>query len=118
MHTERAVMSAKTVFNGADEILNVGKSAYIDPFLISTVMSIRLPLFIGMRIKLWSNLSHELANQVTAGSLDLAIVTGIPVTPKLTHLRLADNPYYIAMSGNDPLASKREIHLEEAHERN
>ena len=37
LHAERAVISAKAVFNGADEILNVGKSAYTDPYLVSTI---------------------------------------------------------------------------------
>ena len=43
--TERAVIAAKAVFNGADQILNLGKSANTDPFLVSTVLSVRLPLF-------------------------------------------------------------------------
>jgi hypothetical protein len=32
LHMERAVLSAKAAFDGADEILNIGKSAYTDPF--------------------------------------------------------------------------------------
>jgi DNA-binding transcriptional LysR family regulator len=92
LHTERAVIFAKAAFNGADEILNIGKSSYIDPFLISTVLAVRLPLFPGMKTKLWSNYSHELAHQVVAGTLDLAIVTGIPETPRLSHLKLASIP--------------------------
>ena len=61
LHTERAVIAAKAVFNGADQILNLGKLADTDPdpFLISTVLSIRLPLFPGLRIKQWSNYSNE-----------------------------------------------------------
>ena len=69
LHVERAVLSA--AFNGADEILNIGKSAYTDPFLISTLLSVRLPLFPGMRVKLWSDYSNELAHQVLAGAFDL-----------------------------------------------
>jgi DNA-binding transcriptional LysR family regulator len=68
LHAERAVMSAKAIFNGADEILNIGKSRYIDPFLISTVLSVRLPLFPGMKTKLWSNYSHELAPSSRRGN--------------------------------------------------
>ncbi len=63
LHTERAVVAAKAVFNGADEVLNVGKSACEDPFLVSTLLSVRLPLFPGMRVKLWSNYSTELPNR-------------------------------------------------------
>lgn len=118
LHTERAVVAAKAVFNGADEVLNVGKSACEDPFLVSTLLSVRLPLFPGMRVKLWSNYSTELAQQVIAGTLDLALITSIPETPKLSLLNVADNPFYIAMSLNDELAHHRELRMEHLHNRN
>src|SRR3984957_5368678 len=118
LHTERAVVAATAVFNGAEEILNLGKSSYTDPFLISTLLSIRLPLFPGMRIKQWSNFSNELARQVISGDLDAAVTTGIPETPKLSLLRLVDNPFYIALAMDDPLARHREILLEHMRDRN
>jgi DNA-binding transcriptional LysR family regulator len=117
-HAERAVVSAKAVFNGADEILNIGKSAYTDPFLVSTLLSVRLPLFPGMRVKLWSNYSNELAHQVIAGTLDLALTTGVPDTPKLSLLKVADNPFYIAMSLDDELVVHRQLFMEHLHNRN
>ena len=46
------------------------------------LLAIRLPLFPGLRIKLWSNYSHELAREVITGSLDLALTTGIPRNAK------------------------------------
>lgn len=118
LHAERAVLTAKAAFNGADEILNIGKSAYTDPFLVSTLLSVRLPLFPGMRIKLWSNYSHELAHQVIAGALDLALITGVPETPKLSALKVADNPFYIAMSQDDELGVHREVRVDDMHNRN
>ncbi|MGH9587159.1 MAG: LysR family transcriptional regulator substrate-binding protein, partial [Acidobacteriaceae bacterium] len=99
--------------HGSDEILNFGKSPYIDPFLVSTFLSIRLPLFPGLKIKVWSNYSHELAREVIAGALDLALVTGIPDTPKLSSLKVADVPPYVAMSNDDPLAGCRDLRLED-----
>jgi DNA-binding transcriptional LysR family regulator len=117
LHVERAVLSAKAAFKGADEILNIGKSAYTDPYLVSTLLSIRLPLFPGLRIKLWSNYSSELARQVIAGILDLALITGVPETPKLSALTTADKPYYIALSLGDSLAAHRELLLDDMHGR-
>jgi len=117
-HVERAVMSAKAVFNGADELLNIGKSSYTDPFLVSTLLSVRLSLYPGMRVKLWSNYSNELAHQVIAGNLDLALITGVPDTPKLSVLKVADNPFYIAMSMDDDLAGHRELRMDDMHNRN
>lgn len=118
LHAERAVLSAKAAFNGADEILNIAKSPYGDPYLVSTLLSIRLPLFPGMRIKFWSNYSNELARQVIAGTLDLALITGVPETPKLTVLQIADDPFYIAMTLDDELTVNRELHLNDMHNRN
>jgi len=117
LHVERAVSAATAVFNGADEILNLGKSAYTDPFIVSTMLSIRLPLFPGMRTKLWSNYSNELARQVIAGDLDLALTTGVQETPKLSLLRIADNPFYVAMSADDRLAVQPEVDLQSMHDR-
>jgi DNA-binding transcriptional LysR family regulator len=118
LHVERGVAAATAVFNGADEIFNLGKSAYTDPFLVSSLLSIRLPLFPGMKIKQWSNYSNELARQVISGDLDAAVTTGVPETPKLSLLRLADNPFYIALAMDDPLAQHREMLLEQLHDRN
>ena len=117
-HAERAVLSARAIFKGAEEILNIGRSAYTDPFLVSTLLSVHLPLFPGMKVKVWSNFSNELAQQVIAGTLDAAVVTGVPNMSKLNLLNIADNPFYISMLMDDELASHREARLEQMHNRN
>lgn len=117
-HAERAILSARAILNGPVEILNIGKSSYTDPFLVSTLMSIHLPLFPDMRIKLWSNFSNELARQVIAGTLDLAVITGVPAKPQLSVMNIADNPFYIVMSMDDDLAACREVRLEQMDSRN
>lgn len=116
-HTERAVLAGRAVSNGADELLNLGKSAYTDPFLVSTLLSVHLPLFPGMKVKVWSNFSNELAQQVIAGMLDVAVVTGVPDTPKLHLITIADNPFYVAMSMEDKLAAHHDARLEHMHNR-
>jgi DNA-binding transcriptional LysR family regulator len=115
---ERAVSSARAVLNGPSEILNIGKSSYTDPILISTLLSIHLSLFPEMKIKLWSNYSNELARQVGAGTLELAVITGVPHKPQLSLLNIADNPIYVVMSMEDELSAHREIHIEQMHQRN
>jgi DNA-binding transcriptional LysR family regulator len=108
-------LSGRAVSNGADDILNLGKSAYTDPFLVSTLLSVHLPLFPGMKVKVWSNFSNELAQQVIIGTLDLAVITGVPDTSKLNLVTIADNPFYIALSMEDELAAHREVRLEQMH---
>src|SRR5579859_6617738 len=118
LHTERAVVLAKAAFNGADEVLNIGRSSHTDPFLITTLSSVRLPLFPGMRINFASNFPNELAHQVMAGILDLAIVTGVPDTPKLSPLRIAESVFYVAMAASDDLTRYRSVSLNEMGGRN
>jgi DNA-binding transcriptional LysR family regulator len=117
LHVERAVITARAALNGADELLNVGKSPYGNPYFVSALLSVHLPLFPGLNVKLWSNYSNELAHQVLAGTLDLALVTGVPETPKLSFLNVADDPFYIALSSEDDLTVGREIRLDEMHNR-
>lgn len=112
-HAERAILSARAVLNGPVEILNIGKSSYTDPFLVSTLLSIHLPLFPDMKIKLWSNFSNELARQVIAGTLDLALIAGVPEKPQLSVMNIADDPFYVVMLMEDDLATHREVRLEQ-----
>jgi DNA-binding transcriptional LysR family regulator len=113
LHAERAVLSATAASRGADDVLNLGKSAYTDPYLVSTLLSIQLPLFPGLKIKQWSHYSHELAHQVALGKLDMALVTAVPDTPKLNLLMVADAPIYIALSKDSHLRSNKELRLED-----
>jgi len=113
LHAERAVVSATAASHGADEILNLGKSAYIDPFLVTTLLSIQLPLFPGLKIKQWSNYSSELAHQVALGKLDMALVTAVPETPKLNLLTVAVVPVYIALSKDNSLAGNEGLRLDD-----
>jgi DNA-binding transcriptional LysR family regulator len=117
-HAEHAVLSARAVADGPVEVLNIGKSSYTDPLFVSTLLSIHLPLFPDMKVKLWSNFSNELAQRVIAGTLDLALITGVPHKPKLSALNIANNPFYIVMSNDDDLATHREVRLEQMKSRN
>lgn len=115
---EHSILSSRAVLDGSVEVLNVGKSSYTDPFLVSTILSIQLPLFPNLKIKLWSNYSNQLAQQVMAGTLDLALVTGVPHKPKLSMLNIADNPFYIVMLMDDEVAVYREVCLSQMDGRN
>jgi DNA-binding transcriptional LysR family regulator len=115
LDVEQVVLSASAVFHGADELLNIGKSAYTDPFLVTTLQTVRLPLFPGLKVKFWSNYSHELARMVASGKLDMALVTSVPDVPNLSFQRLTEAPFYIAVPKESPLAGHRELRLEDLH---
>ena len=116
-HIEEAVTAARAAPRGAENVLNVGRSAYTDPWLASVIRSVHLPLYPGIQINWSSSYSHEVARNVIAGTLDLALTTGVPEMRKLSYLKLAEHPFYIAMPSRDPLAARREVRLADLHNR-
>jgi DNA-binding transcriptional LysR family regulator len=111
-HASRAHHAARAAQQDAEMILNVGKSPYIDPFLTTTLLSLHLPLFPRLQIELRSQFSFDLAHDLLAGDLDLAIATEPPETPLLTTLQVSEGPFYIAMSRRDGLATQPSVDLE------
>ncbi len=112
MYAERAFQAAREAMRDADTVLHVGRSPYTDPFLVSTLNSIQLPLYSRLRVELSSQFSCELAHEVLAGSLDLAIATEPPQSPLLTTLQVSESPFYVAMSRRDELAANPSVTLE------
>jgi DNA-binding transcriptional LysR family regulator len=116
-YSERAAQAARTVLQNADVPLYIGRSPYTDPFLISTLLSIELPLYPRLKIELSSQYSFDLVHDLLAGTLDFAIATEPPESPLLTMLQLAEGSFYVAMSKRDDLASYPSITMEAMAER-
>jgi DNA-binding transcriptional LysR family regulator len=104
LYSERAVQAARAVIREVDVSLYIGRSPYTDPFLVSTVLSIRLPLFPRMKIELVSRYSVDLANDLLSGTLDFALATEPPDSTLLTRAQVTEAPFYIAMSKHHELA--------------
>lgn len=111
LHDERAFQAARAVMQNAEMVLNIGRSPYTDPFLASTLLSIRLPLFPQLRIEMSNQFSYDLIHELLAGELDLAIATEPPESPRLTMVKVAEAPFYIAMSEESELARERSLKL-------
>ena len=112
LHVERAIQSGRTVKEGAEVVLNVGRSPYTDPFLITTLLSVKPPLFPQLKIEVSQQFSCDLIREVLAGGLDLAIATEPPDSKRLTTVKVAESPFYIAMSEEDELAYESFITLD------
>lgn len=112
LHRQRAFEAARAVAQDAEMLLNVGKSPYVDPFLVSTLLAIRLPLYPQIKIELSSEFSFELVYEVLGGELDLAIVTEPPESRQLDAVKIDESPFYIAMSKTDILADRQLISLD------
>ena len=112
LYGERAMQAARGAMHGADVLFHVGRSPYTDPFLVSTLLAIQLPLFPRLKIELSSQYSVELVHELLAGTLDLAIATQPPESKLLTRVQIAESPFYIAMSTSDELACHFEVNFD------
>jgi DNA-binding transcriptional LysR family regulator len=112
LYGERAFHAARTVVNEADELQHVGRSPYTDPFFLSTLRSIHLPLFPLLNIKSSSQFSYDLVHDLLSGAIDLAIANNPPASPLLTMTKLAESPYYIGLSRKDELAKYSSVTIE------
>ncbi len=112
-HGERAFQAAQRAARGVDVVLNVGRSPYTDPFLVTTLLSVQLPLFPRLRVDLTSQFSCDLVHQLLQGRLDLAIATEPPESALLTTVKIDEAPFYIAMSERDKLAACPSVNLED-----
>lgn len=104
LHVERAIQSGRVAREDAEVVLNVGRSPYTDPFLATTLLSVKLPLYPRLKVTLSQQFSLDLVREVHAGGLDLAIVTEPPESKHLTTVKVGESPFYIAMLEEDELA--------------
>src|SRR6202034_3312132 len=113
LYGERAIQSARAVMQEMDETFHVGRTPYADPFLVSTLLSVQLPLFPRLKVDLVSKFSINLIDDLLAGVLDLAIANEPPESPLLTCVQLAEQPFYIAMSKREELARHPAVTLDQ-----
>ncbi len=117
LYGERAMQSARTVMRETGETFHVRRTPYVDPFLVPKLLSIQLPLYPNLRLELLSKYSMDLIDDLLSGVIDLAIANHPPDSPSLTCVQIADQPFYIAMSKREDLASHPSIALDQLGER-
>jgi DNA-binding transcriptional LysR family regulator len=116
IHQERAVQAAKSVAKGAEAILNLGQSPFVDPLLISVMTSIHLPLFPELRINITSDYAPELIRRVASGEIEIALLAAGPETQQLTQIEVTASPLYVLISETSSLAARRTLSLRELDE--
>jgi DNA-binding transcriptional LysR family regulator len=116
-HLERAVHLTHASARGAEVIVNFGSSPYIDPYIVSTVLSVRLSLFPTMRVHAHSHFSHELMRQVSSGELDMAIIATGEANSRLNFLEIERHPMFALMQVQEAAARKRVTSLEDFDDR-
>ncbi|WP_161557476.1 LysR family transcriptional regulator [Acidisarcina polymorpha] len=114
---DRAVFLTRAAAKGAESVLNFGSSPYVDPFLIATMLSLRLPLFSTFHVHAYSNLSPQLTMQVMTGELDIALVAaGVP-NRQLNSLEVSNQPLYTLFGRDEPAAKKQAVSLADFDDR-
>jgi DNA-binding transcriptional LysR family regulator len=108
---ERAVHSSRAAAFGSEAMLSVGKTPYADPYITAAILSVRLPLFTNLHVRLSSHYSNESLKLLRSGELDLAVVMGLQDYVGVTASKLSEEPFFVALCSSDPLCAKRELTL-------
>ena len=116
-HLERAVHLTRAAAKGAEVVVNFGSSPYIDPYIVSTMLSVRLSLFPTMRVHAHSHFSQELMRQVSSGELDIAIIAAGEENSRLNFLELECHPLFALMQIEDAATRKRATCFEDFDDR-
>ncbi len=116
-HAERAIRLSRAAVHTSGNTLHVGKSPYTDPFLITNLLSLRLPYFPNLNIELTSKVAVALMHDLLDGSLDAAFLTGIPDTARISTVVVGKQRFFAVMLEQDDLAWSLEITAEELAQR-
>ena len=102
---------AKATELGAQAVLHVGKSHYLDPYLLSMLNSVTLPLHPHVKVELSTASYSQLEQEVLMGKLDMAVISGMSENPAITQIELSSSPLYILMLEYSRLASEFELQI-------
>jgi DNA-binding transcriptional LysR family regulator len=108
-HLHRAMHLSRSAVDHAEVVLDVGRSPDTDPYLLSKLLSVRLPMTPSLRGQLTSQLVTQLSHELLSGTLDLAFLTGLPDAPRLTSVVITEQKFYLVMLTSDPLAQFQEV---------
>lgn len=107
--SQRAFHVTRAASNKAEIVLHVGKSPYTNPYLLTKLLSLHLSLFPELRVEVTSRLAVDLSHELLSGTLDLAFLTGIPDTPRISSLSVAEQSFFVALLEEDEFAAFRSI---------
>ena len=67
-HAERSIQVARAAEKGARTVLHVGKTQYTDPYIISVLNSVELPLYPNLELSQTSMYVNELESELLLGN--------------------------------------------------
>jgi DNA-binding transcriptional LysR family regulator len=117
LHADRAIHLATAAHHGYDNVLLVGHPTHADHAWISTLLTIRLPSFPNLKVRLTTSFAMELVRSVLANELHLALVTAPPTDAKLTAVPFAETRLCAVFSDTHAAVQKEHVSLQDfAHD--
>lgn len=113
---EKAVRTARATQEEIQPVITIGHGPYIDPLLVSACLSVHLPLYPAMRLRMESMFLGELVHGILAAELDLAIITEPPASPMLTIVPLVTAPLYVVLPVDHEASRKTEVSFQDLGE--
>lgn len=113
LHADRAIHLARAAHHGYDNVLLVGHPTHAEHTWISTLLTICLPLFPKLKVRLTTLFAMELVRSVLANELHIALVTAPPTDARLTAVPFAETRLCAVFYDGHAAAAKEQVTLED-----
>jgi len=97
LHADRAIHMARAAHHGYENVLLVGHESHADQTWVSALLTIGLPLFPKLKVRLTTHFTMELVRSVLANELHMALVTVPPIDGKLTAVPFGETQLYAVL---------------------
>lgn len=109
----RAIHEAHESKHSEPHRLRIGVSTFHPLSVIEMLHSVELRLYRNLSVEIVTAYSLDLIAKLQQHELDLALVTTPPPNSQITSVRVATNPFMIAVRSSHPLAEKTSVRLTE-----
>lgn len=108
---EKAVRAARSSHDSIQPVVAIGHTPYLDPSILSSLLSVHLPLHPGLRLRMESMFAHELTHGVLSAELDIAIVEASTGSGALTSVPLMSQPLHALMARHHRASDNRTVDI-------
>ena len=113
LHADRAIHLARAAHHGYDNVLLIGHPPHADHAWVSTLLTIRLPLFPKLKIRLTTLFAMELIRSVLSNELHIALVTAPASDAKLTVVPFAETQRCAVLPETHAAAHNERVRLKD-----
>jgi len=111
LHADRAIHLARAAHHEHENVLSIGHEPHAEQTWISTLLTLGLPLFPNLKVRLMANFAMELVRSVLASELQVAVVAAPPVDGKLTSVSFAQTQLYAVLPESHSAVHNERVRL-------